>query len=90
MSVDTISPSPKDGTHMAISLTDLELSTLDSVITPVDPNDDWIVTDGGSAIRCDIEGMSEELAEVPVEHRSAQTLEALRAYQADARAARLK
>ncbi len=75
---------------MAISLTDLELSTLDSLITPVDPNDDWIVTDGGSAIRCDIERMSEELAEVPVEQRSAQTLEALRAYQADARAARLK
>ena len=75
---------------MAISLTDVELSTLDSVITPVDPNDDWIVTDGGSAIRCDIEGMSEELAKVPVEHRSAQTLEVLRAYQADARAARSK
>ncbi|TFD72688.1 hypothetical protein [Cryobacterium gelidum] len=75
---------------MAISLTDLELSTLDSLITPVDPNDDWIVTDGGSAIRCDIEGMSEELAEVPVEHRSAQTLEALRAYQADTSAARSK
>lgn len=75
---------------MAISLTDLELSSLDSLITPVDPNDDWIVTDGGSAIRCDIEGMSEELAEVPVEHRSAQTLEVLRAYQADASAARSK
>ena len=75
---------------MAISLTDLELSTLDSLVTPVDPNDDWIVTDGGSAIRCDIEGMSEELAEVPVEHRSAQTLEVLRAYQADASAARSK
>ena len=75
---------------MAISLTDLELLTLDSVITPVNPADDWIVTDGGSAIRCDMEGMSEEVAEGPVEHRSAQTLEALRAYQADARAARLK
>ncbi|MDH6238361.1 hypothetical protein [Cryobacterium sp. CG_9.6] len=73
---------------MAISLTDLELSTLDIRITPVDPNDDWVVTDGGSAIRCDTEGMSEELATVPVEHRSAQTLEVLRAYQADARAAR--
>ena len=75
---------------MAISLTDLELSTLDSLITPVDPNDDWIVTDGGSAIRCDIEGMDEELTEVPKEHRSAQTLEVLRAYQADAIAARSK
>ena len=75
---------------MAISLTDLELSTLDSLITPVDPNDDWIVTDGGSAIRCDIEGMDEELAEVPKEHRSAQTLEVLRAHQADAIAARSK
>ncbi len=75
---------------MAISLTDLELSTLDSVITPVDPNDDWIVTDGGSAIRCDVEGMNEELAAVPTEHRSAQTLEVLRAHQADAIAARSK
>lgn len=73
---------------MAISLTDIELSTLDSHITPVDPNDDWIVTDGGSAIRCDIEGMSEELAKAPAEQRSAQTLEVLRAYQADAIAAR--
>ena len=75
---------------MAISLTDLELSTLDSVITPVDPNDDWVVTDGGSAIRCDVEGMNEELAAVPTEHRSAQTLEVLRAHQADAIAARSK
>ncbi|KGJ72030.1 hypothetical protein GY21_18085 [Cryobacterium roopkundense] len=73
---------------MAISLTDLELSTLDSLITPVDPKDDWIVTDGGSAIRCDIEGMNEELADVPVEHQSAQTLEVLRTYRANARAAR--
>ena len=85
-----MSPSPKDGMHMAMSLTDLELSTLDSFITPVDPNDDWIITDGGSAIRCDIEGMSEELAKAPVEHRSAQTLEVLWAYQADAIAARSK
>ena len=75
---------------MAISLTDLELSTLDSFVSPVDPNEDWIVTDGGSAIRCDIEGMSEELAAAPVELRSAQTLEVLRAYQADAIAARSK
>ncbi|TFD51667.1 hypothetical protein E3T46_08290 [Cryobacterium sp. Hh11] len=75
---------------MAISLTDLELSNLDSLVTPVDPQDDWIVTDGGSAIRCDTEGMSDELAEVPVEHRPAQTLEVLRAFQARARAARSK
>ena len=89
-SVDTMSPSTKDGTHMAISLTDHELATLDSFVAPVDANDDWIITDGGSAIRCDIEGMSEELAKAPVEHRSAQTLEVLRAYQADAIAARSK
>jgi len=75
---------------MAISLSTLELSTLDSLVTPVDPADDWVVTDGGSAIRCDIEGMSEELAAVPVEHRSAQTLEVLRAYRARASAARSK
>ena len=75
---------------MAISLTDLELSSLDSLITPVDPHDDWVVTDGGSAIRCDTEGMSEELAKVPVEYRSAQTLEVLRAYHADDSAARSK
>jgi len=81
---------PKDGTHMAISLTDLELSTLDSLITLIDPNDDWIVTDGGSAIRCDVEGMNEELADVPLEDRSAQTLEVLRAHRADALAARSK
>lgn len=73
---------------MAISLTDLELSTLDSLITLIDPNDDWIVTDGGSAIRCDAEGMNEELADVPLEDRSAQTLEVLRAHRADALAAR--
>lgn len=85
-----MSPSPKDGMHMAISLTDLELSTLDSIVTPVDPHGDWIVTDGGSAIRCDMEGMSEELAEAPLEQRSAQTLEVLRAYQADVIAARSK
>ena len=75
---------------MAISLTELELSNLDSRITPVDPKDDWVVTDGGSAIRCDTEGMSEELAEVPPELRPAQTLEVLRAYQARAKAARSK
>jgi len=75
---------------MAISLTDLQLSTLDSLITPIDNNDDWIVTDGGSAIRCDIEGMNEELAHVPVEDRSAQTLEVLRAHQANTIAARSK
>ena len=86
--VVTLFSRPKDGTHMAISLTGLELSTLDSRITPVDPKADWIVTDGGSAIRCDLEGMSEELEDVPVEHRSAQTLEVLRAFRADARAAR--
>ena len=83
-----MSPSTKDGTHMAISLTDHELSTLDTLVTPVDANDDWTITDGGSAIRCDTGGMNEELAEAPVEHRSAQTLEVLRAYQADAIAAR--
>ena len=75
---------------MAISLTNLELSTLDSVVTPVDPDDDWVVTDGGSAIRFDKEGMSEELEGVPVEHRPAQTLEVLRAYQARASASRSK
>jgi len=75
---------------MAISLTDLELSTLDIVITPVDPHDDWVVTDGGSAIRSNVEGMNEELAEVPPEHRTARTLEVLRAHQADAIAARSK
>ena len=75
---------------MAISLTDLELSTLDSLITPVDPKDDWIVTDGGSAIRCDVEGMKKELADAPSEHRPAQTLKVLRAHRADAIAARSK
>ena len=75
---------------MAISLTDLQLSTLDTAITPVDPHDDWVVTDGGSAIHCNVEGMNEELAEVAPEHRTAQTLEVLRAYQADAIAARSK
>jgi hypothetical protein len=75
---------------MAISLTDLELSTLDSLITPVDSQDDWVVTDGGSAIRCDTESMSEELAHVPLEPQPPQTLEALRAYQARAKAARSK
>lgn len=73
---------------MAISLTDLQLATLDRLITPVDPNDDWIVTDGGSAIRSDIEGMNEELADAPIEGRSAQTLEVLRAHQANAIAGR--
>ena len=81
---------PKDGTHMAICLTDRELATLDSLITPLEANDDWIVTDGGSAIRCDVEGMNEELADVPLEDRSAQTLEVLRAHRADALAARSK
>ena len=75
---------------MAISLTDLQLATLDRLITPVDPNDDWIVTDGGSAIRSDVEGMNEELADAPTEERSAQTLEVLRAHQANAIAARWK
>lgn len=73
---------------MAISLTDLQLATLDGLITPVDPNDDWIVTDGGSAIRSDIEGMNEELADAPIEGRSAQTLEVLRTHHANAIAAR--
>jgi len=73
---------------MAISLTDLQLATLDGLITPVDPNDDWIVTDGGSAIRSDIEGMNEELADAPIQGRSAQTLEVLRAHHANAIAAR--
>ena len=73
---------------MAINLTDLQLSTLDSVVTPIDPNDDWIVTDGGSAIRSDVEGMNEELADAPQEERSAQTLEALRAHLANATASR--
>jgi hypothetical protein len=89
-SAQTEAPSPKDGTHMAINLTDLQLSTLDSLITPIDPNDDWIVTDGGSAIRSDVEGMNEELADAPIEDRSAQTLEALRAHQSNAIAARSK
>lgn len=75
---------------MAISLTDRELSSLDSLITPIDPNDDWVITDGGSAIRCDVEGMNEELADVPLEDRSAQTLEVLQAHRADAIAARSK
>ena len=73
---------------MAINLTDLQLSTLDSVVTPIDPNDDWIVTDGGSAIRSDVEGMNEELADAPQEEQSAQTLEALRAHLANATASR--
>ena len=73
---------------MAISLTDLQLSTLDSLITPVDPNDDWVITDGGSPIRCDTEGMNEELADAPAEGQSAQTLDVLRARQATAIAAR--
>jgi hypothetical protein len=75
---------------MAISLTDLQLSNLDSLITPIDPTDDWIVTDGGSAILCDVESMNEELADAPVEGRSAQTLEVLQAHQANAFSARLK
>ena len=73
---------------MAINLTDLQLSTLDSVVTPIDPNDDWIVTDRGSAIRSDVEGMNEELADAPQEEQSAQTLEALRAHLANATASR--
>ena len=73
---------------MAISLTDLQLSTLDGPIVPIDPNDDWTVTDGGSAIRCDVEAMNEELADAPTENRSAQTLEVLRAHQANVIAAR--
>lgn len=75
---------------MAISLTDRELSTLDSLITPVDPKDDWVVTDGGSAIRCDLEGMNAELADAPRENRPAQTLQVLQAHRADAIAARSK
>jgi hypothetical protein len=75
---------------MANSLTKLELSSLDSLISPIDPNDDWIVTDGGSAIRCDIEGMNEELSSVPLEDRPAQTLGVLRAHRADAITARSK
>ncbi|WP_309619383.1 hypothetical protein [Salinibacterium sp.] len=73
---------------MAIRLTDRELASLSSAITPVEPHDYWIVTDGGSAIRCDVEGMDEELAAAPLNDRSAQTLEALRAYRMDAAAAR--
>ena len=86
----TISSSPKGGMHMAISLTDLQLSALDSVITPVDPDVDWVVTDGGSAIRFDAEGMNEDIADAPTGDRPAQTLEALRAHQADTIAARSK
>ena len=75
---------------MAISLTDLELSTLDSAITPLDPNDDWVITDGGSSIRCDVERMNEELVHIPQDDREVQSLESLRAYQADSIAARSK
>ncbi len=75
---------------MAISLTDLQLASLDGLVTPIDPHDEWIVTDGGSAIRSDVEGMNEELADAPIEGRSAQTLEILQAHQANAIAARWK
>jgi len=75
---------------MAISLTDLQLATLDRLITPIDPDDEWIVTDGGSAIRSDVEGMNEELADAPIEGLSAQTFEVLRAHQEKAIAARWK
>ena len=74
---------------MAIRLTDQQLSALDNLVTPADPGDDWVVSDGGSAIRCDVEGMTEEVAQAPAENRSAQTLDVLRAYQANAIAARL-
>lgn len=75
---------------MAISLTDLQLSTLDSLITPLEAADDWIVTDGGSAIHCDVEGMNEELAGVPKLDQPAQTLEVLLAHRAATAAARWK
>lgn len=74
---------------MAISLTDSQLSNLDSLVTPIETADDWVVTDGGSAIRCDVDSMKEELAGAPLEGRSAQTLETLRAHQANAYSARL-
>jgi hypothetical protein len=88
--VTTVCPSLKGEMHMAISLTDLQLSSLDSLTTPVDPDVDWVVTDGGSAIRFDAAGMNEDLADVPEGDRPAQTLEVLRAHQADAIAARSK
>lgn len=74
---------------MAIGLTDLQLSNLDTPITPVDPAVDWVVTDGGSAIRCDVNSMNEEIASAPQNGRPAQTLEALRAHQEQAISARL-
>lgn len=66
---------------MAISLTDFQLSTLDSIATPIEAGSDRSLTDGGSTIRCDVEGMSKELAGVPQEDKPAQTWESLRAYQ---------
>lgn len=75
---------------MAISLTDRELSALDALVTPIAAGDEWIVTDGGSAVRCDVEGMTEELASVPPEERSAQTLEVLLAHRTAVIAARSK
>lgn len=63
------------------------MSTLNRVITPVDATVDWVVTDGGSAIRCDVWSMRAELAEAPAQTaqtQAAQTLEVLRAFRIDA------
>lgn len=73
---------------MAISLTERELSMLDSLVsadrmsadkTGADRiTDVWVLAAGGSLVRCDIEGMADELAVAP--SASAQTLEALLAH----------
>lgn len=65
---------------MAISLTVAELLLLDSLITPVEARNSWVLAAGGSAVRCDIEGMTEELAAAP--SLPAQTLRVLQIHQA--------
>lgn len=73
---------------MALRLTEQQLSNLNPQISPVDSSDLWIITDGGSPIRCNIETMAGELAHVPRDARPPQTLEALQQYRADTFAAR--
>jgi len=66
-------------TPMAISLTESELCNLATVDTDYDSNsdDEWVLTEGGSIVRCDVSGMNKELATVPTGIQSAQPLSVL-------------
>ena len=77
---------------MAISLTDRELAEiLHPTERPVERSGvggEWIVTDGGTTVRCDLESMNEEIADAPLDNRPAQTLQALIAFRNAAMTAR--